>query len=134
MVGCSCSPSCPSPSGGAPFFPLAGTAGLGCVGVRISADGSSGAMLGHGDGLSAWDKTEEWEATTTMSFCEHCEGQRFDRAQVLRVLRATRKRLRTVDDVRGADGALGLAIRAVHALEIPHLERLDEMADDSVVH
>ena len=27
-----------------------------------------------------------------MSFCDHCEGQRFDRAQVLRLLRATRKR------------------------------------------
>ena len=28
-----------------------------------------------------------------MSFCEHCEGQRFDRARILRILRATRKRL-----------------------------------------
>ena len=25
------------------------------------------------------------EANATMSFCEHCAGQRFDRAQVLRV-------------------------------------------------
>ena len=29
-----------------------------------------------------------------MSFCDHCEGQRFDRAQVLRLLRATRNDLR----------------------------------------
>ena len=29
-----------------------------------------------------------------MAFCEHCEGQRFDRAQVLRLLRATRKSFR----------------------------------------
>ena len=69
-----------------------------------------------------------------MSFCEHCEGQRFDRAQVLRLLRATRQRLRTVDDVRGADEALGLAIQAVHALEIPHLERLDDIEDNPVIH
>jgi hypothetical protein len=29
-----------------------------------------------------------------MSFCEHCQGQRFDRAQVLRALRDARRRLR----------------------------------------
>ena len=58
-----------------------------------------------------------------MSFCEHCEGQRFDRAQVLRVLRATRKTLRKHSR---ADQALGAAIKAVCALEIPHLERLDK--------
>jgi len=66
-----------------------------------------------------------------MSFCEHCEGQRFDRAQVLRALRATRKTLRKRS---GADEALRLAIKAVRALEIPHLERLDESVDDEIVH
>ena len=66
-----------------------------------------------------------------MSFCEHCEGQRFDRAQVLRTLRATRKTLRKRS---GADEALRQAIKAVRALEIPHLERLDESLDDEIVH
>jgi hypothetical protein len=66
-----------------------------------------------------------------MSFCEHCEGQRFDRAQVLRTLRATRKRMRKHRD---ADEALRLAIKAVKELEIPHLERLDETFGDEIVH
>jgi len=66
-----------------------------------------------------------------MSFCEHCEGQRFDRAQVLRTLRARRKTLRRRSD---ADEALRLAIKAVRELEIPHLERLDDVLDDEVVH
>jgi hypothetical protein len=66
-----------------------------------------------------------------MSFCEHCEGQRFDRARVLRVLRATRK---TVRKHSRADEALGDAIKAVRSLEIPHLERLDETSDDQIVH
>jgi hypothetical protein len=66
-----------------------------------------------------------------MSFCEHCEGQRFDRAQVLRTLRATRKTLRKHS---GADEALRLAIKAVREMEIPHLERLDETFGDEIVH
>ena len=69
-----------------------------------------------------------------MSFCEHCEGQRFDRAQVLRMLRATRKSLRARDGACSADEALGLAISAVHALEIPHLDLLEEVGDDTVIH
>jgi len=66
-----------------------------------------------------------------MSFCEHCEGQRFDRAQVLRVLRTTRKTLRKHSL---ADEALGLAINAVRSLEIPHLERSEEPFDEQIVH
>jgi imidazolonepropionase-like amidohydrolase len=66
-----------------------------------------------------------------MSFCEHCEGQRFDRAQILRVLRATRKNL---PKHSRAHEALGMAIKAVSALEIPHLERLDEPFDEQIVH
>jgi hypothetical protein len=66
-----------------------------------------------------------------MSFCEHCEGQRFDRAQVLRALRASRKTLR---QHRRADEALAMAIKAVRALEIPHLERIDESFDEQIVH
>jgi hypothetical protein len=66
-----------------------------------------------------------------MSFCEHCEGQRFDRAQVLRVLRARRK---TVSKHGRADEALVMAIKAVRALEIPHLEPSDETFEEQIVH
>jgi len=68
-----------------------------------------------------------------MSFCDHCEGQRFDRAQVLRILRATRKKLKQNRSCR-ADDALVLAINAVRELEIPHLETIDELFDDQIVH
>ena len=75
---------------------------------------------------------------TSMGFCEHCEGQRFDRAQVLRQLRQTRERLREQTGRCTADEALRLAIKSVRALEIPHLEPLDdwmeEMSDDRVIH
>lgn len=69
-----------------------------------------------------------------MSFCEHCAGQRFDRAQVLRTLRDTRKRFRDGAERCDAVEALDAAIRAVRDLEIPHLEPLDEMGDDTVIH
>ena len=69
-----------------------------------------------------------------MSFCEHCAGQRFDRAQVLRTLRDTRRRLRAEAPACSAVEALDVAIRAVYGLEIPHLEPLDEMGDDTVIH
>jgi hypothetical protein len=69
-----------------------------------------------------------------MSFCDHCEGQRFDRAQVLRLLRQTRKDLRSTSPRCRGDEALRLAINAVRALEIPHLERPDDVSDDEVVH
>ena len=36
-----------------------------------------------------------------MSFCEHCEGQRFDRARVLRTLRQLHKELRATDRCAG---------------------------------
>ncbi len=68
-----------------------------------------------------------------MSFCEHCEGQRFDRAQVLRVLRATRKGLRSQDTGTDAEEALALAINAVRSLEVPHLELLEDFTDE-VIH
>ena len=69
-----------------------------------------------------------------MSFCEHCEGQRFDRAQVLRTLRATQKSLRSQRRACRAEEALALAIKAVRELELPHLERLDEPTEGQVVH
>ena len=69
-----------------------------------------------------------------MSFCEHCEGQRFDRARVLRVLRATRTRLQEPNAAGSADETLASAIEAVRTLDIPHLESLDEMVDGELVH
>ena len=69
-----------------------------------------------------------------MSFCEHCAGQRFDRAQVLRALREARRKIRNVEALATADEVLELAIRNVRRLEIPHLELLEEMGDDSVIH
>ena len=69
-----------------------------------------------------------------MSFCEHCEGQRFDRARVLRVLRATRTRRREPNAAGSADETLASAIEAVRTLDIPHLESLDEVVDGERVH
>jgi imidazolonepropionase-like amidohydrolase len=68
-----------------------------------------------------------------MSFCDHCEGQRFDRAQVLRALRATRRDLRNQARACSADEALRMAIEAVTALDIPHLE-VEEAYDEQTVH
>ena len=67
-----------------------------------------------------------------MNYCEHCQGQRFDRARVLRALRQIREDLQKREGARQADEALVLALDAVRALEIPHLEPEEE--DDQVVH
>ena len=69
-----------------------------------------------------------------MSFCDHCEGQRYDRAQVLRVLRETRRKLRTQAGPCRADEVLQKAIDAVRALEIPHLDYFDEVAEGEIIH
>jgi hypothetical protein len=69
-----------------------------------------------------------------MSFCEHCLGQRFDRAQALRALRKVRARLRESNEPCDADQAIALAIETVRALEIPHLEILDDVVDGEVIH
>jgi hypothetical protein len=69
-----------------------------------------------------------------MSFCEHCEGQRFDRAQVLRTLRTTRRQLRDAKCGKRVDEALAAAIKAVRELELPHLERLDDSVEGHSVH
>ena len=61
-----------------------------------------------------------------MAFCDHCQGQRFDRAQVLRALRAEQRRLRDGKHRTSADRVLAMAIRAVRSLEIPHLEPDDD--------
>jgi len=67
-----------------------------------------------------------------MNYCEHCQGQRFDRARVLRALRQVREELRDRAGAHDADDALVLALNAVRALEIPHLEPED--GEDQVVH
>ena len=70
-----------------------------------------------------------------MSFCDHCEGQRFDRAQVLRALRAARKQLRASQAPADAGKILALAIETVRNLEIPHLDPIDdEVGDGEVIH
>jgi hypothetical protein len=71
-----------------------------------------------------------------MSFCEHCAGQRFDRAQVLRTLRAARKKLRQQGRAARADAVLAGAIEAVRTLEIPHIEfeDQDEITGEESVH
>jgi len=66
-----------------------------------------------------------------MSYCEHCEGQRFDRARVLRALRQVQKDL-VRENCRTPQRAIDLALQAVRALEIPHLEWEDEVGQ--VVH
>jgi hypothetical protein len=68
---------------------------------------------------------------TVMDYCEHCEGQRFDRAPVLRALRHVRKELRTASRRKGSD-ALDRAIRAVRQLDIPHLDIVE--FGDEIVH
>jgi hypothetical protein len=65
-----------------------------------------------------------------MAFCEHCEGQRFDRARVLRALRQVRKQLSGGDDE--AQAAIALALRAIRRLDIPHLEVIEDTS--GVVH
>jgi hypothetical protein len=65
------------------------------------------------------------------NFCEHCEGQRFDRARVLRILRQLRRDLRGTSRGSHADRALARALSAVKALDLPHLE---VEAQDDVVH
>ena len=67
-----------------------------------------------------------------MSFCEHCEGQRFDRARVLRALRQVRQDLRASRGGAKCDRAIVAAINAIRALDIPHLEF--EPEEDVVVH
>ena len=68
-----------------------------------------------------------------MSFCEHCDGQRFDRAQVLRTLRQVWRELRAARCGKKVDEALELALNAVADLEIPHLYVEPEPGGD-VIH
>ena len=49
-------------------------------------------------------------------------------------MRAIQKRLREPNTAGSADQTLASAIEAVRTLDIPHLERLDEMVDGELVH
>jgi hypothetical protein len=66
-------------------------------------------------------------------FCEHCQGQRFDRARVLHALRQLRNDLKQADRSRKVDDALVKVLRVVRALEIPHLDVVEE-DEGAVVH
>ena len=68
-----------------------------------------------------------------MSFCEHCQGQRFDRARVLRALRQVREELRAAHGGGKVDAALRRALNTIRALELPHLDP-EEPEEDQVVH
>jgi hypothetical protein len=68
-----------------------------------------------------------------MSFCEHCQGQRFDRAQILRALRETQRHLRQSTGSKEAAQALAVAIATIRRLDIPHLDpEEDDVAGQSV--
>ena len=69
-----------------------------------------------------------------MSFCDHCDGQRFDRAQVLRALRSVRQQLRETDGSREAEHIIALAIETVRTLSIPHFDTIDDVVDGEVIH
>lgn len=66
-----------------------------------------------------------------MSYCEHCEGQRFDRARVLRALRQLQKELGR-ERRQHPEEVIDRALKAIKTLDIPHLEWMDE--GDEVVH
>ena len=63
---------------------------------------------------------------TAMSFCEHCEGQRFDRSRILRALRQAKKDIRDQGKDLDFEKALTIAIKVVRAIDIPHLEPYEE--------
>ena len=67
-----------------------------------------------------------------MSFCEHCEGQRFDRARVLRALRQVQRQVRASQAGAQCENAIAAALNAVRELDIPHLEF--EPEEDVIVH
>jgi len=69
-----------------------------------------------------------------MSFCEHCQGQRFDRAQVLRTLRDVQRQLRRSARSKAEAQTLSAAIDIIRRLEIPHLEPEEDDVTGQSVH
>ena len=74
------------------------------------------------------DRPVEYEP---MSFCDHCDGQRFDRSRLLRILR---RHLRECAPSVGGSEALAKAIEEIRLLDIPHLDRFEDVVDGEVVH
>jgi hypothetical protein len=66
-----------------------------------------------------------------MGFCEHCEGQRFDRARVLRALRELRREMRQKSRAK-MDAGIVAAIETIRSLDLPHLETLDDISGEIV--
>jgi hypothetical protein len=66
-----------------------------------------------------------------MSFCDHCQGQRFDRSRALRILR---RHLRECPPSAKGSDALSKVLEEIRSLDIPHLERWDEVVDGEIVH
>ena len=66
-----------------------------------------------------------------MSYCDHCEGQRFDRARILRTLRQIRQQVRAAGRP-DCDRAIELALHAVRELDVPHLDLED--LEDEIIH
>jgi len=72
-----------------------------------------------------------------MSFCEHCQGQRFDRAQVLRALRDVQRKLTRSPGAKSygaVANTLAIAIDTIRRMEIPHLEVEEEDVTGQSVH
>ena len=70
-----------------------------------------------------------------MAFCDHCDGQRYDRAQILRTLRAMRLKMRDSDASGEAERVVALAIETVRSLQIPHFDVVDDdVVDVEVIH
>ena len=68
-----------------------------------------------------------------MGFCDHCQGQRFDRSRVLRALRQLQRELRSADGEATVEATIVQAIEAVRGLDVPHLE-IEDVQDDVVIH
>jgi hypothetical protein len=68
-----------------------------------------------------------------MGFCDHCQGQRFDRSRVLRTLRQLHRDLRAANCDATVEITIVQAIEAIRGLDVPHLE-IEELQDDVVIH
>jgi hypothetical protein len=104
------------------------TAGVGGVNPAARGQGSRSCGISVG---SVGD--EDGGGDQVANFCEHCEGQRFDRAQVLRLLRQVRRELRGQKCGKKVDDALVLALKSVARMDIPHLE-IEPYTNGDVVH
>lgn len=69
-----------------------------------------------------------------MAFCEHCTGQRYDRARVLRALRQLRRNHVAGSRRDPTDAILSAAIQAIRALDVPHLDPPPDVNESTVIH